>query len=286
MIPGHCKSVSVRNVTFPLTVESIARNVEGKKAYTRTEYLVLRNGPDLAVIGIEKESGMELFRSITHFEFISLPSETIYVEDQTIDVLNASHMTRLSREHGGKTVVVSGMFNHVSFIKDESGLELRVFDVVPPYPSKLAVLVEKALGSILFESSIVPIVENIDLNQLARSANTPGIIFPCRASGITSNKSIYFLDETPEIKEECTLVGCDLSGRIFESVYRKRIGRINMCPRDLAPKDGLPRIVKCCKVKERYELDGRTAVVPWGATVKEVAEAVRVLFGQNTSSPV
>jgi hypothetical protein len=229
---------------------------------------------------------MELFRSITHFEFISLPSETIYVEDQTIDVLNASHMTRLSREHGGKTVVVSGMFNHVSFIKDESGLELRVFDVVPPYPSKLAVLVEKALGSILFESSIVPIVENIDLNQLARSANTPGIIFPCRASGIASNKSIYFLDETPEIKEECTLVGCDLSGRIFESVYRKRIGRINMCPRDLAPKDGLPRIVKCCKVKERYELDGRTAVVPWGATVKEVAEAVRVLFGQNTSSPV
>lgn len=145
---------------------------------------------------------------------------------------------------------------------------------------------EKALGSILFESSIVPIVENIDLNQLARSANTPGIIFPCRASGITSNKSIYFLDETPEIKEECTLVGCDLSGRIFASVYRKRIGRINMCPRDLAPKDGLPRIVKCCKVKERYELDGRTAVVPWGATVKEVAEAVQVLFGQNTSSPV
>lgn len=284
MIPGHCKSVSVRNVTFPLTAEGVANHVGGEKAYTRTEYLVLRNGTDLAVIRIEKKNGVELFRPIIHFEIISLPSDTVYAENQKIDVLNASQMARLSREHEGKTVVVSGMFNHVSFVKDERGLELRVMDVVPPYPSKLAVLVEKALDSFLIESPIVPIVENIDLNQIARNVETPGVIFPCRASGITSGKSTYFLDETPEIKDECTLVGCDLSRRIFTSVYRKGIRQVNMCPRDLAPKDGLPRIVKCCKVKEGYELDGSTVIVPWGATVREVAEAMQALFGQSTSS--
>ncbi|MGD0056426.1 MAG: hypothetical protein ABSB83_01035 [Methanomassiliicoccales archaeon] len=284
MIPGHCKSVSIRNVAFPLTVDDIGKHVEGKKAYTRTEYLILRNGEDLAVIRIEKENGVPLFRPITHFEIVSLPPDTIYVEDQSIDVLNASQMAKLSREHEQKTVVVSGMFNHVSFVKDERGLELRVMDVVPPYPSKLAVLVEKALDSFLIEFPVVPMVEHIDLNDFAKNIETPGIIFPCRASGITTGKSVHFLDETPQIVEECTLVGCDLSRRIFSSTYRKEIVQVNMCPRDLAPKDGFPRIVKCCKIKEGYELDGSTAIVPWGATVKEVAEAVRALLNRSTSS--
>jgi len=284
MIPDHCKIVSIRNVDFPLTSRGIAEHVKGKKAYTRTEYLILRSGEDLAVIRVEKENGVELFRPISRFEVISLPSDTVYVEDQRIDVMNASQMARLSREHDGKTVVVSGMFNHVSLVKDEHGLELRVMDVVPPHPSKLSVLVERALDSFLVELPIVPIFENIDLNDLARNVKTPSVIFPCRASGIISDKPIHFLDETPEIEDECTLIGCDLSRRIFSSTYRKDIAHVNICPRDLAPRDGLPRIVKCCKVKEGYELDGCTSVVPWGATAKDVAEAIRALFDRNSPS--
>ena len=281
MIPDHCKDVSIREVAFALTADSIANNVKGKKAYTRTEFLILKNERDFAIIRVEKKGGKALFRPINRFEVISLPSNTVYVEDQQIDVLNASQMVKLSREHAGKAVVVSGMFNHLSFVKDEPGFELRVMDVVPPHPSKLSVLVNKALGSFLIDLPVIPEIENIDLNDFAEDVKTPSIMYPCRASGLVSDRTVLFLDETPEIKEQCTLVGCDLSRRIFRSTYGKDIANVNMCPKDLAPKDGLPRIVKCCRIKDGYEFSGSTAVVPWGATVKDVAEAIRALFERS-----
>jgi len=284
MIPDHCKDVSIREVAFALTADAIAKNVDGKMAYTRTEFLILKNGRDFAIIRVEKKEGKALFRPIDRFEVISLPSNTVYVEDRQMDVLNASQMAKLSREHLGKAVVVSGMFNHVSFVKDESGFELRVMDVVPPHPSKLSVLVNKALDSFLIDLPVIPEIENIDLNDLAEDVKTPSIMYPCRASGIVSDRTVLFLDETPGIEEQCTLVGCDLSRRIFRSTYGKDAAYVNMCPKDLAPKDGLPRIVKCCRIKEGYELNGSMAVVPWGATAKDVAEAIRALFERRISS--
>ncbi len=281
MMPAHCKNVSVKNVSFSLTIDNITRHIKGKKAYTTTEYFVLKNRQTVAVIGVTKEECMELLRPIVGFEIISLPSSTIYVEDPRIDVLSASQMAKLSLEHKGKTIVVSGMFNHVSFVRDEKPIELVVLDVVPPYPSKLSVLVEKALEMDVSEHPVVMIVENIDLNALADNVETSGVVFPCRASGITSRKPIFFLDETPEIVTDVTLIGCDLSKRIFLSYYKKNVPHIDMCPKDLAPEDGRARIVKCCRLKKGFELKGRMAIVPWGATIKEVADALRALIHQD-----
>jgi hypothetical protein len=42
--------------------------------------------------------------------------------------------------------------------------------------------------------------------------------------------------------------------------------------------DGVPTIIKCCKVKEGHEVQGRVAMVPWGATTLEVAAAINALF--------
>ena len=58
----HCKDVSLRDVDIPLTEESIESLMEGWKAYVRTEFLVLRNGSDLAVVNLHKRAGTELFR--------------------------------------------------------------------------------------------------------------------------------------------------------------------------------------------------------------------------------
>lgn len=278
MIPDHCKDVSLRSVDFRLTPENILKNSRGKKAYTRTRYIVLRNKNDFAVVRVEKENGVELFRRIVSVEVVSTPSDTVFIDDPSIDVLNLPQMARLSALNKGKTVVVSGMFNHVSFIKDAERLELRVFDVVPPKPSKLSVLVEKALNSGLVDLPVVPVWENLDLNVIAENVRTPAVVFPCRASGLRSEKKVYFLDETPRVETESTLIGCDLSKRIWRSLYRTKIKHLDMCPRDMAPKDQAARLVKCCKVKEGYELEGRTAVVPWGATVADVSAAISTLF--------
>jgi hypothetical protein len=279
MLPDHCKDVSVRDVDFGLTEENIMERAKGKKAYTRTEFIILRYQSELAIVRVQKEAGKELFRPIRAVEVVALPKDTVFVEDEGMDVLNHSQMARLAMEHPGKYVVVQGLFNHISFIRSDEIEELVVFDVVPPFPAKLPVLVEKALAAGLVNRPIIPIIKTTDLNDLEKGISTSTVMFPCRASGIASNRRVLFLDETPHLDGEVTLIGCDLSKRIFQHIYRKGPGAfVSMCPRELAPKDGAKRIVKCCKVREGFEIEGGMAIVPWGATVQEVAAAINALF--------
>ena len=278
MFPDHCKDVSVREVNFELTQDNIDRHALGKKAYTRTDFIILRNGEQHSVIRVFKEGGTDLFRPICAHKVISLPEGTVFVKNEELDVLSRSQMAKVARQHPGKTVVVQGLFNHVSFAQETEIIELHVLDVIPPTPSKLMVLLEKALSAGLVDLPVFPVLDVINLNLLEKQVATSKVMFPCRASGITTAKEVLFLDETPRSPKDVTLVGCDLSRRIFQSIYKEKPKFINMCARDLAQKDERYRIVKCCKVREGFELEGKTAVVPWGATVREVADAVNALL--------
>lgn len=277
MLPGHCKDVSLREVDHELTPEAIAVAMRGRKAYTRSDYMVLRNGDDHAVLRLRKEEGKGLFRPVISAEPLSLPEDTVFVRDPSMDVINPSALLRLSMRHPGKTVVVEGMFNHLNFVHRLEGLPLRVVDDVPPSPSKLSVLTEMALASGFLDLPIVPEVVDIDIRSFLPQVGTEAVMFPCRVSGIGAGMPVYFLDEAPELGHEVTLIGCHLSKRIFESLYRREPPFINVCPKDHVPDDGVPTIVKCCKVKEGFEAEGVLRSVPWGATVPEVAEAVRSL---------
>ena len=285
MNPDHCKDVSLRHVDFSLTEENIDTNLDGKKAYTRTDFMILKHEDEVAVIKVTKEGGKDLFRPISGYQTVSLPDDTVNVRDEQIDVLNASHMARVARHHPGKTVVVSGMFNHVSFLQEENLLDLFVVDVVPPSPSKLSVLVERAFSTGLVDLPIVPHFLDIDLNELEKRVTTGSVMFPCRASGLESARKVYFLDETPVLDEDVTLIGCDLSRRIFNSVYRKEPRSLDMCPRNLAGTEG-KTLVKCCSVKEGFIIDGNVASVPWGATVLDVIGAINSLFGHRPYGPL
>jgi hypothetical protein len=280
MLPGHCKDVAVKEVDFPLTKANIDAAIKGKKAYTRCDHYVLRSGDDVAVVRVAKADGKELFRPITEHEVIALPGDTVFVEDERVDVLNPLMMALVSRRYPGKTVVVQGMFGHISFFSPQEMLELRVLDVIPPSPSKLSVLVERALSSGLIEFPIMPKFEEIDLSRLAEDVRTEAVVFPCKASGLRSDRKMFYLDQVPVIDADATLVGCDLSARIYRSLYKRDIERIEMCPQELAPRDGRKRLVKCCKVREGFQIKGDMAVVPWGATVQEVAQAINALFSR------
>lgn len=283
MLPEHCKDVAVKEVSFELTEEKIAENVKGKRAYTRCEYYVLRNGGDTAVVGITKADGVELFRPIISHEIVSMPKDTIYLKDEDINVINQPAMAEVSQSYPDKTVVVEGKFGHVSFTSPGMILSLDVLDVVPPYPSKLSSLVKTALDSGMIDLPVVAEYSDIDINRLAQTVQHGSILFPCRASGLHSDKKDYYLDQLPEIKEKCTLIGCELSERIYRSIYNEKIERVEMCPRKLAPNDGKKRIVKCCKIKNGHKIEGSLAMVPWGATVKEVIDAVNDLFSADSS---
>ncbi len=278
MLPGHCKDVSLREVDHDLTSEGIAEAMRGRKAYTRTDFQVLRKGEEHAVIALRKRKGKGLFLPVEDIEVISLPEDTVFIKRPELDVINPSALLRLSLEYPGKTVVVEGLFNHLNFVHELEALPLRVLDDVPPDPSKLSVLVERALASGFLDLPILPEVVDLDIASYLDQVGTEAVMFPCRVSGISSDRPVYFLDDGPVLEHEVTLIGCHLSKRIFESLYKHEPEFINVCPQDHVPDDGVPTIVKCCKVKNGFSVDGPLRSVPWGATVPEVVEAIRSIY--------
>jgi len=274
----HCKDISLHDVGFQLNEKSISESLPGWEVYVRTEYLVLRNGNELAVARVGKEGSDGLFRKVICVEVISLPEDTVFVRDPRIDVLNVPALASLQDEHPGKTVVVEGMFSYISFVHDMRTVRLRAIDNVPPGPSRLRVMIGTALSSGMIEHPVVPEYVDVDLTERIGQVGTEAVMFPCRVSGLKADMPFYFLDAAPDTDHEVTLIGCELSDRIFRALYGKRAPFINVCPADAVPADGVRTVVRCCGVKEGHEIDGNTAKVPWGATVPEVIGAINALF--------
>lgn len=280
----HCKDVSMHDVDFTIDEESIARLMDGWTAYVRTEFLVLRNGDDYAVLELHKQNEKGLFRKLESYEIVSLPEDTVFHEDPSLDVLNTPALAGIQSMYPGKCVVVRGMFSHINFIKDLEPQRLMVIDNIPPSPAKLGVLVDIALGSGFIDHPIVKEERIIDMADKVTEVETEAVMFPCRVSNLRADMPFYFLDDAPELKDDVTLIGCHLSKRIYTSLYGDDdVPFINVCPADFVDLD-VKTIVKCCKVKNGHEIDGNVIRVPWGATVPEVVDAINDLF-RSASGP-
>jgi hypothetical protein len=170
------------------------------------------------------------------------------------------------------------MFSYINFVFGLKAAKLRVIDNIPPEPSRLRVLVDRALSSGLVDHPIVPEYQDIDLEENIERVKTEAVMFPCKVSGMKADIPFYFLDKAPELRHDVTLIGCGLSDRIFRTLYGREAPIINVCPLDAVPDDGVKTIVRCCTVKEGYEIEGNTAKIPWGATVPETIGAINALF--------
>lgn len=284
MFPSHCKEVSVKTVDFDLTAENIKGFLRGKRAYIRTRYYVFNSGKDWAVALIVKRQANEVLQEISSVHILTLPKDTSFVEDPSLEVLSASSMGALRERMGTMCVVVKGNAEHYSFFIDEPPYELTIFDVVPPSPSKLEGLVRMALETDLQDRYVRANVVTVDINEIAQRVGSRRIMFPCRASGLGRGTEALFLDETPPLSDEelenIMLVGCSLSARIFKAVYGREPSIVNICPQDLMKEKNIkgPVLLKCCKVREGFESNGSVAVVPWGARASEVTAALKAVL--------
>lgn len=280
MFPNHCNEVSVKEVAFRLTADEIIRNSLGKKVYAVTNYVILTDGDEWAVTRIEKSRSYSLFKRIEKVEIISLPIDTLYVEDPSVDVLNPSSMAKRSEQEGIETLVVKGKFDHVSFIKEEKCESLIVFEVVPPNPPKLLELAERALsvGRINRPIKLIPAI--LDLGELAKTKLTSYTMYPCFTSELSSDENVLFLDRAPDISsigiENITLVGCDLTLLTFSSLYGEEPAFLDMCPkkRAMAKEENVKYLARCCMLDDGYIRTGEIAHVSWGATISHVEEAI------------
>jgi hypothetical protein len=289
VIPTHCKVVGKLHIEGTLTEDTLTRGLEGKQAYKLTEFYCVTNGTDWAVISVKKGEGARLLVPIEGVEVLSLPEETAFLIDPSVDTTNPTSMLELAEREGGdaRCVIVQGEFNHMSFVlRDGSEARVRVLDVVPPYPSKVAALARRAL-----DCRPIPILleeETIELAELAAGIEPDSrLLFPCRASGLELDRDVGYLDEVPELgeDEDVVLVGCNLSERIFRARYGRRPkDTVSMCPLELATarQDGCWTLVKCCKEKGPFGVHGRVVAIPWSATKGDTAAALDEIFERVT----
>ncbi len=281
MIPTHCKVVGKLTLAGPLTREAIVAAAKGRLAYKLTDFYCITDGSAWAVVRVRKAAGRSLLVPVRDVRVVAGPGETVYVEDPGVDTTNPSSMLMAAERHapGARCVVVQGEFNHLSFVV-RGGHEVRVtaLDVVPPSPSKVAELARRALATTGLPVMLAE--EAVDLAGIARDVpQDRRLMMPCRASGLDLDRPVDYLDEQPPLGEgePVTLVGCQLSGRIF----RERYGRdpdttVTMCPLELA-QSMRPQgwtLVKCCNEKGPYSLHGDVVAVPWSATRGDVAAAL------------
>jgi hypothetical protein len=274
VVPGAYRGVAVTTLDIDLDEDSLARHFLGREAYRRTRFVVVRARNDgTAVIAVQKESEEPLFSPITGMQLLAGPDECAYVTDGGVDTAVPSALARAALRHapGKRAVVVQGRYSHVSFILDPAPLRVTVREVVPPHPAKLVDQAERVLALAEHLPPMVLVPEVVELAQLARGSD---LLLPCRGGGVlVEGASVDYLDERPQ-RRDWLLLGCERSQQIHEHFYGERAPQVDICPRRRAG-DGGPTLAKCCLLEASIEVDpDRTVVVPWGASLEQIAEAL------------
>ena len=91
---------------------------------------------------------------------------------------------------------------------------------------------------------------------------------------------------TPDRPErgDWLLIGCERSVQFHRHFYGDEPERVDLCPRNRSLAAGKV-LTKCCLIERGLEVDGDTAVVPWGANLDEVREGLRKLLAVSPTSP-
>lgn len=296
-MPGHYRGVSVDNFDIPLEAGHLGLHLVGREAYGKTEYLVARREDETAVLRVATAPGTDLFRPILDVELLAGPDECAFVHAPQVDtgIPTQMAMAALELAPGARCVVVHGLYEHVNFILDPVPIPIRVVDVAPPWPPKLA---DQAARVLQTAESLPPVdlqVEVTDLVALAADHPSKRYLYPCRGSGAApAGAEVSYLDERPPL-QDWTLVGCARSRQIHSWIYGSTPPYIELCPRRLAEvagahpheptmptlaaePEGVATLTKCCLLEAGIEQAGLQVTVPWGASLAEVYEGLRALL--------
>jgi len=278
VVPGAYRGVAVSSVECELDEQSLRGHFIGREAYRRTRFIVVRRGSETAVAAVQKASEEPLFSAITGLRLLVGATDCVYVEDPEVDTAIPTALADAARNSAPKArgMVVQGRYGHVSFIIDPSPLRITVREVTPPYPAKLL----DQVGRVLAVSEHLPPIELVpdlvELDGLARSRRSQSYLMPCRGGGVSvEGATTDYLDEHPD-RRDWTLIGCERSQQIHEWFYGERAPQVDICPRRRTDGDGAV-LAECCLLEADLEVDDGRVVVPWGASLAQVSEALTAL---------
>jgi hypothetical protein len=256
--------------------------------YFLTDYLITeKENPETGSSTYEvyyvKKSGEGLLRKVEGLELIASGNEIVKynrelnLTDRTLLIETAVKLCT------GKvnTVIFTGVDKHVTIVHNpdpSSILEIEILDVVPPEPSWLSLVVRRLEASGIFGDLQVRFTEKIiDLRHF-EGRNT---VFPCSSSGLEGK----CLDSDILTENGHLLVGCEISKTLFEMRFPElEYSFVNICPfkSEIVVPSG-PFITRCCRSEKSglVNISGfEGAVVHWGASEYQVAEAIRNLVNR------
>jgi hypothetical protein len=270
--------VAVTDVDCALDEGSLTAHLVGRHAYRRTRFVVARRDGGTAVVAVEKGDTEPLFAPITAVTLLAGPDDCVLLNRPDLDTAVPSQLARAALEDaaGVRGVVVQGRYGHVSFIIDPVPLRLTVREVVPPYPPKLLDQARRVLDVAEDLPPIELVSEVVDLTRLARSRPRDDYLLPCRGGEVTvEGATTWYLDQVPAHRP-WLLVGCERSQQIHEWFYGERADQVDLCPRTAGPTAGAV-LTKCCLLEHELVTEDTQVVVPWGATLGQVSDALAVL---------
>lgn len=262
----------------------------GREVYRRTDYVALIHGDWVALAAVTKESTEPLFSQVVDVAFWSGPESTLWIDDPTLDVGNATALAKTALAHSTPNVsayVIQGMFEHVNFIWEPAPVRIHVTEVTPPYPPKLLVQAQQVVD---YDDDLPPIelvVDAVTFGDLAAARPSSSYLLPCRGSGADLPAEVHFLDTHPEPRLDWVMIGCERSLQIHRHFYgNDDPPQIDICPRNRVESDEPAGswLVKCCLLERGIEYADGRAVVPWGANLDEVRQALRLLTGVEQPS--
>ena len=277
------RGLSVQETDVPLTAHDLRQHLIGREIYRRTEYLVLRNGDQTAVVAVRAQNREPLFTPVVEARMLSGPDTTVWIDDGEVDVGNATALARAAaanRRDGALAYVVRGRYEHVNFIWRPAPVRVHVTELIPPEPPKLYAMAGQAIA---FDEELPPIelvLDAVDIRDLAGGHPAERYLLPCRGSGVDLPAAVSFLDTRPEHRDNWLLIGCERSQQFHRHFYGVDSAQVDLCPRVRSGRpDAELVLTKCCLLERGLDVTGEVAVVPWGSTLDEVRAALRALCG-------
>jgi hypothetical protein len=271
----------VQQATFELDEASIRAFLRGKHVWFETDFLVFRRGASCAVARITKAPSPTSFCPVVDVEIVSLPESTRWIEDPSVDTGNACALAEKASELGlgpAHTLVVCGLYEHVCLIHRPQPVIIDVFDLSPPDPPRLLHMARRVLACESFPATILrPRVQAI--LELVRDVIDRPLLFPCGISQLKRQTDAWYLDERPA-RRDWVLVGCERSRDIHRHLYGEDCPGIELCPRRLFDAGGSLALMRCCLIEKTVEHVGRVALVPWGADLPLIKEAIAALVSK------
>lgn len=280
IMPTRYRQVALSAHVESLDAEWLIGHFSGREAYMRTRFIVARRGDQSALLEVVRSEDASLFSTIQHVRVLAGPDACRYVIAPEIDTAVPSQLARVAMAHrDARCVIVEGRYSHVSFLLNPAPLLLHVFDIVPPFPSKLLDQAQRVLDMAEDLPPIVAVPTLVDSRaELARAyAPIPTkVLTPCRGAGIEFPSSrVFCLDERPA-RADWILLGCDRSQQIHRWFYGSSAPIVDICPsRFLKSGSGAERMIaRCCLLQEGVDERSQATFVPWGASLCEVREAI------------